>query len=150
MFIKIYFILGVLFLSVKNSNSQDRVMNEDGPQQDYSQMHLIDVDKISLSDDLSKYTMCKDVFYPDSEIMKICKNNSICRLLPGHEGYLQVFCDCSNTVTETHYFMGPQCETKMVIYYNQNVYGIVNTSWLEDIFSLNSWKNDFSRVGPLF
>ncbi|UVC54450.1 hypothetical protein MACJ_003997 [Theileria orientalis] len=136
MLLRFYFIIGIVVLTCKKVNS-----DEDDSDNDYSQMSGMDVDKIGMNDDLSKYTKCENVFPQESDIMKICRNNSTCRLLPGPEGYLQVFCDCSNTITETYYYMGPQCET---------ISGFLNTSWLEDILAKNSWKNDFSRVGLLY
>ncbi|BAM41929.1 hypothetical protein TOT_040000309 [Theileria orientalis strain Shintoku] len=103
--------VGIVVLTCKKVNS-----DEDDPESgnDYSQVSGMDVDKIGMNDDLSRYTECGNVFPPESDIMRICKNNSTCRLLPGPEGYLQVFCDCSNTITETYYFMGPQCETRHI------------------------------------
>lgn len=93
---------------------------------------------------------CSDAT-PNVAIKNYCKNGSECYLIDtDNPQYLSISCDCTEAKSESFYFGGPDCSIKIPYYYKaMNTNEVLNTSWLEDLLGLNSWKNELHRVGKI-
>ncbi|SOV82305.1 conserved Plasmodium protein, unknown function [Plasmodium reichenowi] len=98
---------------------------------------------------LCSYKECS-LLTDDIRILSYCKNESKCFIKNfNNSEYSSITCICKKYLNES-FFAGPDCSIRVPYHYktmkNNEVH---NTSWIEDLFKLNTWKNEENRVGKL-
>ncbi|KJP87974.1 hypothetical protein AK88_02408 [Plasmodium fragile] len=86
----------------------------------------------------------------DEEVLSYCKNESDCyfKNVDGSD-YSTIICVCKK-YTDDYFFAGPDCSIKIAYHYQKMKNNeVMNTSWIEDLFNINSWKNEENRVGKI-
>ncbi|SOV81600.1 conserved Plasmodium protein, unknown function [Plasmodium sp. gorilla clade G3] len=98
---------------------------------------------------LCSYKECS-LLTDDIRILSYCKNESKCFIKTfNNSEYASITCICKKYLNES-FFAGPDCSIRVPYHYktmkNNEVH---NTNWIEDLFKLNTWKNEENRVGKL-
>ncbi|CAD2109054.1 conserved Plasmodium protein, unknown function [Plasmodium vinckei] len=104
---------------------------------------LLQLNNISCS-----YTLCSLVTNEDT-ILSYCKNGSDCYIKnTNNSPYSSIICVCKKF--KENYFAGPDCSIRIPLHYKiMKNNDVLNTSWIEDLLKLNTWKNDENRVGKI-
>ncbi|CRG94038.1 conserved Plasmodium protein, unknown function [Plasmodium gallinaceum] len=101
-----------------------------------------------------KYVLCYNIkcssLTNNEEILSYCKNNSECYVKNVNDSeYSSIECKCRKQIND-FFFAGPDCSIKIPYHYKTTKNnGVYNTTWLEDLFNLNIWKNEENRVGRI-
>ncbi|SBT79475.1 conserved Plasmodium protein, unknown function [Plasmodium malariae] len=98
---------------------------------------------------LCDYRKCSSVT-SDEEVLSYCKNESECYIKNvGNSEYSSISCLCKKYM-EDYFFAGPDCSIRIPYHYKTMKYNeVLNTSWIEDLFKINTWKNEENRVGKI-
>ncbi|VWU51813.1 conserved protein, unknown function [Hepatocystis sp. ex Piliocolobus tephrosceles] len=103
---------------------------------------------IKLNYVLCPYTECASLT-DNNEILSYCKNDSSCYIKDDKSEYSSIICLCKKIKGE-YFFAGPDCSIKIPYHYkNVSDSDVRNTCWLEDLFSINAWKNEESKIGKI-
>ncbi|KYN97435.1 hypothetical protein PGSY75_1368000 [Plasmodium gaboni] len=96
---------------------------------------------------LCSYKECS-LLTDDIRILSYCKNESKCFIKTfNNSEYSSITCICKKYLNES-FFAGPDCSINVPYHYKTMKNNEVkNTSWIEDLFKLNTWKNEENRVG---
>ncbi|ANQ08897.1 Uncharacterized protein PCOAH_00032120 [Plasmodium coatneyi] len=98
------------------------------------------------------YSSYKECLYVtnDEDILSYCKNESDCyfKNVDGSD-YSTIICVCKKYMDD-YFFAGPDCSIQISYHYQTMKNNeVMNTSWIEDLFNINSWKNEENRVGKI-
>ncbi|SBT77476.1 conserved Plasmodium protein, unknown function [Plasmodium ovale] len=104
---------------------------------------------LQLNSVLCSYVECSTVTV-DEDILSYCKNESTCYIknVDNFE-YSSITCVCKK-YKDDYFFAGPDCSIKIPYHYKTMKNNeVLNTSWIEDLFKINTWKNEENRVGKI-
>ncbi|CRG85392.1 conserved Plasmodium protein, unknown function [Plasmodium relictum] len=101
-----------------------------------------------------KYILCYEIkcssLTSNDKILSYCKNDSECFVKNVDDNnYSFIQCKCKKHIND-FFFAGPDCSIKVPYHYKATKNNeVLNTSWIEDLFNLNIWKNEENRVGRI-
>nr|PIM00695.1 hypothetical protein TGCOUG_314415 [Toxoplasma gondii COUG] len=92
--------------------------------------------------------LCQDHFPNDPAVLNYCQNGATCNVQLTSGQLLQIICNCAELQTTEYLYAGPSCSIKQKLAFVAGSFGtsVRNTSWLENLLGLNSWKDVPSRV----